>query len=467
MFIPNLYHDAKKEAHMSLVKYNDKTGKYYPYLIKNIGDGYYFYNITTNAVFLMDDQAYNILVKDHNPEEEVYADTIQFFKDNFILVTPENDIKLEKMYSQAVKKKKFLNATALTLMISQECNLRCKYCYGKDGEYSNKGKMDFSIAKKAINYFVDQAPSDILSICFFGGEPLLNFGLMKEVVAYVREIEKRINKKFSFSMTTNATLIGEEVRAFIEENKIGITVSIDGTREMNDANRFYANKNGTYAAIKNNIADIKTNMIARATIAPPNLDVQKSITHLVEEFGFKSVAWAEADNLLCDEDYKMIKKSTLALIDKLEGLIKDGQYEQVKKYHSFMNMIKKFDSDGIRSKGCGAGSNMMAVDIDGKIYPCHRFVGIEPFIVGDVMEGKKGNMDFYSVIDLVNFEKCQSCIAKSICGGGCINENYCSTESINEPSENHCKFKVEIVNRMLEIYIRLDEAAKQQLFGKK
>lgn len=351
-------------------------------------------------------------------------------------------------------------------MISQECNLRCKYCYGKDGEYSNKGKMDFSIAKKAINYFVDQAPSDKLSICFFCGEPLVNFSLMKEVVAYVREIEKRTDKKFTFSMTTNATLINEEIRAFIKENNISITVSIDGDRDMNDANRFYANKHGIYDDIKNNISDIKTYMIARATIATPNLDVSKSITHLVEEFGFGSVAWAEADNLLSDEDYKVVKKSTLILIDKLERLIRDGQFELVKKYHSFMNMLNKFNSDGIRSKGCGAGSNLMAVDIGGKIYPCHRFVGLEKFIVGDVMDDKKENADFYSLVDLGNFEKCQSCIAKSICGGGCINENYYSTESINEPSENHCKFRVEIVDRMLEVYIRLDEVSKKWLFGR-
>ncbi len=452
---------------MSSVKYYNKTDKYYPYLIKNIDGSYYFYNITTNAIFLMDDQAYSILVEEQNPEEDIYSETINFFKDNYILVTPENDNKLKEIYSQVVKKKKSLNATGLTLMICQECNLRCKYCYGKDGEYSNKGKMDFSIAKKAIDYFVDQAPSDTLSICFFGGEPLLNFGLMKKVVSYVREVENKTNKKFTFSITTNATLINETIKAFIEENKIGMTVSIDGTREMNDANRFYANKNGTYIDVKNNISGIKTSMIARATIAPPNLDLSNSITHLVEEFSFRSVAWAEADNLLSDEDYKVIKKSTLELIDKLEGLIKEERYELVKKYHSFINMLKKFDSDGIRSKGCGAGSNLMAVDIDGKIYPCHRFVGVGKFVVGDVTVGNKGNTDFYSVIDLVNFEKCQSCIAKSICSGGCINENYCSTESINEPSEKHCKYIVEIVDRMLEVYIRLDEASKKQLFGKK
>lgn len=451
---------------LMLVKYNDKLDKYYPYVIKNIEDEYYFYNITTNAVFIMDDQAYNILVEDHNLEEVAYSDTVQFLKDNFILVTPENNMKLQDIYSKTVHKKKSLNSTALTLMISQQCNLRCKYCYGEDGEYSNKGVMDFSIAKKAINYFVNQAPSNRLNICFFGGEPLLNFNLIKEVVTYVKEIEKKTDKKFTFSMTTNATLMNEEIRKFIEENKISITVSIDGNKEMNDSNRFYANKHGVYDDIKNNISDIKTYMIARSTIAPPNLDVLESITHLVKEFEFRSVAWAEADNLLSTEDYEVVTESTLALIDKIEQLVKNRQYDEVKKYHSFMSLLTKFNSDGIRSKGCGAGSNMMAVDIDGKIYPCHRFVGLEKFILGDVLEDKKENTDFYSVVDLINFDKCQSCIARSICGGGCINENYYSTQNINEPSENHCKFKIEIVNRMLDVYIRLDEVSKEQLLGK-
>ena len=451
---------------MNLVKYNDKAGKYYPYTIKNIDNAYYFYNIVTNAVFLMDDRAYNILVKNHNPEDEAYVDTIKFFEDNFILVTPENDKNLEKIYSNIVKNKKSLNATALTLMISQECNLRCKYCYGKDGEYSNKGKMDFSIAKKAIDYFISKAPSDKLNICFFGGEPLLNFELIKEVVDYVRQIEKMTDKKFTFCMTTNATLINQEIRTFIKKNRISITVSIDGTKDMNDANRFYANKHGIYDDIKKNTSNLNTYMLARATMSPPNLDVLKSVKHLVEEFDFKRVAWAEADNLLSEEDYKLVEKSTLMLIDNLELLIKEGKYELVKKYHSFINMLQKFNSDGIRSKGCGAGSNLMAVDIDGKIYPCHRFVGIESAIIGDVNDYEKENADFYSVIDLENFEKCRSCIAKSICGGGCISENYYATDRINEPSDKHCKFKIEIVDRMLDVYIRLDDISKKKLFSR-
>ncbi len=207
-------------------------------------------------------------------------------------------------------------------------------------------------------------------------------------------------------------------------------------------------------------------MIARATMAPPNLAVSESVNHLVDEFGFESVAWAEADNLLAEKDYEYIKDSTFALIDYMEELIKDKQYKKVTKYHSFLDLLRNFDSDGIRSKGCGAGSNMMAVDINGKIYPCHRFVGIEASIIGNVYSKGIENEDFYSNVDLNNFEKCQLCIAKSICGGGCINENYYASGNITEPSEKSCTFKIEIVNRVLDVYIQLNEEDKRQLFNK-
>ncbi|WP_066495558.1 PapB family radical SAM/SPASM ranthipeptide maturase [Abyssisolibacter fermentans] len=451
---------------MTVVKFNKDINKYYPFAIKFFNDNYYLYNLMTNAIFLMDENSYNILINDDNINREKYIDTVRFFENNFILVTPENESKLDELYNKVVMKKKFLNSTALTLMISQECNLRCKYCYGENGEYSNKGKMDFIVAKKAIDYFIQQSPSDKLSICFFGGEPLLNIELIEEVIEYTREIEKNSNKKFNFSMTTNATLIDKKIEKFIINNKIDLTVSIDGSKEMNDSNRYYANNKGVYNDIKKKTSGLKKFITARATLSPPNLDVMDSITHIVNKFGFKKVAWAEADNLLNDKDYNLLKNSTHNLLDKLENLINCGKYNEVRKYHTFINMLKKFNSDGIRTKGCGAGSNLMAVDIDGKIYPCHRFVGIEEYVLGNVSDEKlEENLNFYSNVDLVNFKKCEFCIAKNICAGGCINENYVANQSINEPSDKHCEYRISIVERLLEIYIKLDDNAKKQLFS--
>lgn len=296
----------------------------------------------------------------------------------------------------------------------------------------------------------------------------MNFSLIKKVIEYTKIVEEKSNKKFGFSMTTNATLIDEEIKKYLNENKIYLTVSLDGKKAHNDANRYYENKNGIYNHIKENTKDLKKNITIRATVSAPNLNIYESSTHIIEELGFNKVAWAEADNLLTEEDYSELAISTNALIDKLEDDIKMQKYKEVKKYHTFMNILKKFDSDGIRSKGCGAGSNLIAVDIRGNIFPCHRFVGIDDYILGNVNEADaKRNETFYDTVDLANFDSCTYCVAKNICGGGCINENFYATNSINKPSEKHCTYKISVFDRMLETYIRLDDYSKKVLLGER
>lgn len=440
----------------------EKEG-FYPFYIKNIEGNYYYFNIITNGVFLLDDKSYQILVENADLNSPEYCDEKRFFEENFVVITPENKRKLEDIYKRIVSKKKQLNATSVTLMVCQECNLRCKYCYGDGGEYSNKGKMSFLTAKKAIDFLVAHANKEILNVCFFGGEPLLNFKLIKEVVAYTKEIEKSSSKRFTYCMTTNATLINEEIENFIKENKISITVSMDGKRETNNLNRFYANKRGSYDDTNSKTENIRNYVTVRATVAPPNLNVFENVVHIIEELGYKRVAWALANNLMKKEDYAKVYKSEMDLLEKLTGMIKEKKYEEVKKYHSFLNVLKKFGQDGLRSKGCGAGTNLMAVDIDGKIYPCHRFVGIKDAVLGDVDSAMKENKEFYSDVELNSYKQCKTCIARSICGGGCINENYYANGKLNEPSEDFCEYRRAIVDKVLEIYVMMSDEAKEQL----
>lgn len=434
---------------------------FYPHYIKKVDDNYYLYNVITNGIFMIDQQEYDVLVG-NTSLDEADDDIKKRFIDNFIIVTEENKKILEEMYQKVVSNKKSLNASSLTLMVSQACNLRCKYCYGDGGEYSNKGLMTYKVAKDAVDYFVSSTDEKKLSICFFGGEPLLNFELIKKIVEYTNEMQDR---QFSYSMTTNATLITPEIEEFIKKYRFYITVSMDGTKTTNDANRYYANRKGAYDDINSKTVNLRNNITVRATVAPPNLDVYENMKHIIEDLKYRSVAWAEADNLLSEEDYQSALDSTIKLYDFLEKKIKEGDVKEVKKYHSFINTLSKFDHDGIRSKGCGSGTNMMAVDIDGKIYPCHRFVGLKDSVLGDVSSNEMGNEDFYSKVDLEKFEKCDTCLAHSICGGGCINENYYANGYINEPSDKHCKFKVKTVDRLLELYIRMSEEDKQQLLG--
>lgn len=443
-------------------KCNNKDG-FYPHYIKRVDENFYLYNVITNGIFLLEQQEYDILISDTRIEDIQNDDIKKFLEDNFIIITEENKKYLEKLYQKAVLKKKSMNATSLTLMISQACNLRCKYCYGDGGEYSNMGYMTYEVAKNAVDFFVSNTEEQKLNICFFGGEPLLNFELIKKVVEYAANIGKMNNREFTYSMTTNATLITPEIEQFIKENKFSVTVSMDGTRRTNDANRYYANKIGAYNDINSKTVNLKNNITVRATVAPPNLDVDENLKHIIEDLKYKRVAWAEADNLLSGLDYEILCEFTMKLYDRLEKMIKDGNIKEVKKYHSFINILKKFNHDGIRSKGCGSGTNMMAVDIDGKIYPCHRFVGLDEAVLGNVSCREITNTEFYSQVELSKFEKCKTCLARSVCGGGCINENYFASGYINEPSENHCKFRVKTVDRLLELFIHMSEEEKKLL----
>ena len=444
--------------------YKSKEG-FYPFYVKRVGENYYYYNIITNAIFLMDSKSYKILVDDVDYNDPEYCKEKKFFEENFILITPENKKKLENIYNKVIENKKSLNATSITLMISQECNLRCKYCYGDGGEYSHRGIMDFSTAKKAVDFLVENTDKEELNICFFGGEPLLNFKLIKEIVAYTKSIEEKSNKKFTYCMTTNATLITEEIEEFIKENKISITVSMDGTRETNNANRFYENKKGSYDDTNEKTKNIRKYVTVRATVAPPNLNIRENMEHIVEDLGYKRAAWALANNLMEADDYKEACESELELFENLNKMIKEKKYEEVRKYHGFLNVLSKFDHDGLRSKGCGAGTNMVAIDIDGKVYPCHRFVGISEAVLGNIDSGVKENKEFYDEAELNNYEKCKTCIARSVCAGGCINENYYANGKLNEPTGVFCKYKRAIVDKALEIYVTMDDEAKKMLLS--
>lgn len=151
---------------MSIVQMNNSVNEFYPYLIKKVDEEFYYYNIMTGSIFQMDNESYEVLVNNGEMNSQNNKDMISFFEKNFILVTEENKGMLNNLYNNTVEKKKSMNATGLTLMITQECNLRCKYCYGENGEYSNKGKMDFETAKNAIDYFAEKAPANKLDICF-------------------------------------------------------------------------------------------------------------------------------------------------------------------------------------------------------------------------------------------------------------------------------------------------------------
>ncbi|WP_251862334.1 radical SAM protein [Clostridium sp. Marseille-Q2269] len=448
-----------------------EKSKFYSYDIIYENEKKYLYNIITSGIFTLDNTACNILENnvDEKINNEEYKETLKFMKENFIIQTDENDVKLKELYDKIASNKKEMNASSLVLMVTQDCNLRCTYCYGVNGVYNHKGVMDENTAKKAIDYFIKYSSDEKLNICFFGGEPLLNFKLIKKLVEYAKVLEKKNNKKIGFSMTTNGTLINKEIEEFIIQNRIYTTISIDGDKEIQNSNRFYDNKKGCYDQVIKNTEQLrKTNLLtARATISPKNSDILHNVDHLID-IGFKKVAWAPALNLLNDEDMENIVQGQKEVILKVEKCIKKGDFDRAKKYLTVIDMLNKVKSDGLRTKGCGSGTNIMAVNIEGNIYPCHRFVGNEFMRLGNIRNDIPCENDsFYSNVGLKEFEKCATCLSRNICAGGCINENFEMNQDIRIPPEKLCKSNKQIAREIIKLYIRLDNEQKEKLFGKK
>ena len=446
-----------------------ETNQFYPYEVIQEEGQKYLYNVITSGIFLMDNLSSDVLEnKILEGTDNEYYEAIEYMKEKFIIRTKDNDTKLNDIYTKIAGTKKEMQPSSLVLMISQDCNLRCTYCYGTNGEYSHKGLMDYKTAKSAVDYFVKYAKGDKLNICFFGGEPLLNFSLIKEIIKYANEVGSKLNKTFTFSMTTNATLIDQMIEEFIIQNKIALTISIDGDRTIQNSNRYYANKKGSYdEVIKNTERLRKSNHVtARATITPQNLNILYNVDHLID-VGFNRVAWAPALNLLSNDDIEKLAQGQKEVVIKVGKCIETGDYIRAKKYLTIINMLSKINSDGLRTKGCGAGTNMMAVNIEGSIYPCHRFVGNEFMGIGNIyIDEPCQNNNFYTKVSLKEFEKCSSCIGRNICVGGCVNENFEANHDISIANDKHCNYYREVAREVIKLYIRLGTDEKERLFSR-
>lgn len=438
----------------------------YPYEILKIDKKNYLYNFNTNGIFEVEDYICEVLNSGTDIENKLDKETIKFLEDNYILRTVDNEKILKQIYKEVLTRKMSMKPRSLVLMITQQCNLRCIYCYGVNGEYNHKGIMDEKIALKSVDYFLQYAYGKHYNICFFGGEPLLNFKVIKAVVAYARELEERQGITFGFSMTTNATLINEEIEEFIIKNRINTTISIDGTKETHDSNRFYSDHKGCYDNVIKNTQKLRKSglLIARMTVSSKNLNIFDNVEHLID-LGFKEVAWALALNLIDKNDIDYIIKEQNKLVKRVEDCIKAEDYVRAKKYTTIYRTLKKFSTDGISTKGCGAGNNIMTINIDGNVYPCHRFVGDDKMKLGNINSAESCyNPEFYENIGVGSFKQCENCIARNTCAGGCVNENYEYCEDLKVSPYEKCKYYKALTKECLQLYLKLNDTQKKYLF---
>ena len=341
---------------------------------------------------------------------------------------------------------------ALCLHIAHDCNLRCKYCFADTGEFhGSRGLMSAEVGKKAIDFVINNSGNrHNIEIDYFGGEPTLNFDVVKEITEYAKEQGRLHDKNFRFTLTTNGLLLNDEIKDYINENMSNVVLSIDGTKETNDKVRYRVDGSGSYDSIVHKFQDLaesrnQDNYYVRGTFTAYNTDFSKDVLHLAD-LGFKQTS-VEPVVAPETEEYALTSEHIETVLKEYDKLTE----EYIKRYDAgrgfnffhFMVDLEQGPCAIKRLSGCGAGHEYLAVAANGDIYPCHQFVGNTDFIMGNVSDGKINQnikRDFEKS-NVYTKDKCKNCFAKFYCSGGCSANAYNFNGDINKPYELACEFE--------------------------
>lgn len=381
--------------------------------------------------------------------ESLYMDGLLWSEDPFEEAADE--IKLK----QSVLK-------AICLHVAHGCNVDCEYCFAGKGDYSGKsGIMDLETGKRALDFLVENSGSrKNLEVDFFGGEPLINWDVCKELVAYGRVLEKKHNKKFNFTLTTNGVLIDEDVIEFTNREMNNVVLSLDGRKKTHDRMRHSKSGEGTYDNIIENfkaLVDSRTDEVAnakgdrraneyymRGTYTAYNKDFAADVLAMAD-MGFKEtsiepvVSDSDATYALCEADLPKLYEEYEKLA--VEMLNREKRGEGFNFYHYMLDLtggpcIYK------RVAGCGVATEYLAVTPTGDLYPCHQFASDDEMLVGNIYEGITNPEVveiFRSGNNVYTRDKCKGCWARLYCAGGCAANNYHSNGDINKVYEFGCK----------------------------
>ena len=357
---------------------------------------------------------------------------------------------------------------ALCLHIAHDCNLACRYCFAEEGEYhGRRALMSFEVGKKALDFLVANSGNRVnLEVDFFGGEPLMNWQVVRDLVSYGRSLEKEHHKKFRFTLTTNGILLNDEILEFLNKEMGNVVLSIDGRKNVHDFMRPHRGGQGSYDEIVPRFQKVaesrgQMNYYVRGTFTHHNLDFAQDVLHLAD-LGFKQisvepvVADASEDYALKEEDVPVILEEYDKLAKELLARKKAGK--GVNFFH-FMIDLEGGPCVAKRLSGCGSGTEYLAVTPWGDFYPCHQFVGQEEFLMGNVDEGLKRNdiRDEFKSCNVYAKEKCKNCFAKFYCSGGCAANSYHFHGNINDAYDLGCELQRKRVECAIMIKAALAE----------
>ncbi len=361
------------------------------------------------------------------------------------LDTPDDYSGVEMRDSGVVK--------AMCLHAAHDCNLRCKYCFADTGEYhmQSRSLLSADTGKKALDWLVEKSGKrKNLEVDFFGGEPLMNFSVIQEVVAYGRELEKQHGKVFKFTTTTNAVNLTEDMMDYLNREMDNVVISLDGRPEVHDRMRPTVNGKGSYGLVIDKVKRFvekrgQQRYYLRGTFTRYNLDFGNDVLHLADE-GFEQLS---IEPVVTEEsrEYAIREEDLPRVFSEYERL---GQ-EYVKRraegrWFNFLHFMVDLTGGPCLKKrltGCGAGNEYVAVTADGDIYPCHQFVGREGMRMGSVLDGTFDTsiQDRFRQNHVLSKEKCDQCWAKYYCSGGCAANAHGFHGDIAKPYDMECQME--------------------------
>lgn len=341
---------------------------------------------------------------------------------------------------------------SLCLNVAHDCNMRCEYCFADKGGFGGAHKlMPFEVGRSAIDFMLENSDDrEILEVDFFGGEPLMNLDVVKQIVEYARGIEKEHGKHFNFTITTNGLLLNDDTIDYINREMSNVVLSLDGRKEVNDGVRFLKNGEGSYDAVFYNIKklaakreELGLDYYVRGTFTNKNLDFAKDVFEL-HKLGFKHIS---IEPVVADpkEAYAISQKDIPKIFEEYEELAeKVLRYnkrngEEFDFFHFTMDLEESPCIVKI-IKGCGSGNEYIAVTPDGDIYPCHQMVGVEKYKMGNVVDGtfnKDLKMTFANTHIFMKPD-CVKCWARFFCCGGCNANNYQFNGDLFTPNKFYC-----------------------------
>ena len=440
----------------------------------------------SGSVHAVDEVAYDIIeMYEEHSAEEITAKMLEKYADRADVTAEDvaeclDDIRMLKESGKLFTEDEFENLAidyknnsnvvkALCLHVAHTCNLSCSYCFASQGKYhGDRALMSFETGKQAFDFLIANSGSrKNLEVDFFGGEPLMNWDVVKKLVEYARSVEKQHNKNFRFTLTTNGVLIDDDVIDFANKEMSNVVLSLDGRKEVNDTFRVDHAGRGSYDLIVPKFKHLVEkrggkDYYMRGTFTHNNVDFTNDIFHMAD-LGFKELSM---EPVVCPpgDPYALTEEDLPKLKEQYEILAKEmiRRKKSGNGFTFYHYMIDLTNGPCIykRITGCGSGTEYMAVTPWGELYPCHQFVGDPKYSLGNVWTGvtRKDVQDEFRSCNAYARKECKNCWAKLYCSGGCAANSYHATGSINGVYEYGC----ELFKKRIECAVMIKVAESEE-----